>query len=1049
MNKLIAFFARQHVFPELLTVLIIVGGLTTLFNIRRESFPNVNFDIIVVSTIYAGASPSEVELLINSPLEEKLREVKGIKKMFSVAIESRGEIILQLDPDQTNSDEAKEDIQQIIDRFTELPEDAEDPVALVIESKITPVIEVTVSSDKEEISLKQIAKKVEALVEDIPQVAQVDILGDKKYEYRIEVDLKKLRSLDVSLAEILLALKEQNVTIPGGDYPILEDGVQKDVVVRTTGEFQNQKDIENLVIRTNDVGRSVYLKDLSRITFRLAEPTLAYKAFGKDALRLIVKKKEKADAITLVDRLKTLITEIETKAEYKDVKFGFLNDTSYYIRNRLNILSSNLLMGLVLVLIVLSLFMPFRIAVMVSMGIPVSFLGTIWVFGVYDYSLNLLSVMGLIIVVGMLVDDAVVVTENSVRLMEEGVPPEEAAIRGTQEIWKAVFASVLTTVLAFYPMMTMSGIFGKFVKFIPFAVIVALLISLMEAYFILPSHFARYAKPIDKTKIPKFKQKIESWWQKFTNQYADLLSRVVSPRGRYITLASFFLLLILSVFIAKSYLKFILFPPDGIEVFLVKAEAPKGSSLEQTKKLMEPVESIIQKLPKEEMLNYVMTVGEHRTRDDGADTKRGSHYGQFIVFLTPETDRSRVANVIIEDLKSKVQSQKDQIHKDLVVTFDRVIPGPPVGKPISIGVRGENMEDIKMALTEVSKAVSQFPGAKDITTNMSDGKKEKLLHINNEEASLAGLSAQTIGTSVRAAFEGIVPSTMRKLDEEIDLRVVLKEEQKSVDVLSQLEIVNPRGVLVPLKQVVTIEDTVGLESIFHESGRRQFSVLGDIDTKVSSAQEIVAKTKEWLKQQQGRFPNVSFHFGGENEDTDESLASLKRTFLLALMLIYFLLILTFGNFYQPFLIILAIPLGVISIIWTLAVHGKPLSFMATLGVVALAGVIVNNAIVFIDFINEGRGRGIDLQKAIVDAGKIRLRAVFLTTITTVLGLLPTAYGIGGLDKFVVPIALSLGWGLFLGSIMTMIYIPAFVMVAEDIRPLTLQFFKKLFNRQRS
>jgi multidrug efflux pump subunit AcrB len=239
-----------------------VGGLVTLFNIRRESFPNVNFDIIVISTLYPGASPNEVEKLINSPLEESLQEIKGIKKMFSVAIESRGEIIIQLDPDQTNSDEAKEDIQQVIDRFAELPEDAEDPVAIVLESKITPVIEVTLSSNKEDVALKKLAKSIELQIEKIAPVAQVDVLGDKKYEYRIEVDLQKLKQLDVSLSEILIALKDRNVTIPGGDYSISESGLQKEVVVRTTGEFQNIEDIKNCVLRSNELGRMVQLKDL-------------------------------------------------------------------------------------------------------------------------------------------------------------------------------------------------------------------------------------------------------------------------------------------------------------------------------------------------------------------------------------------------------------------------------------------------------------------------------------------------------------------------------------------------------------------------------------------------------------------------------------------------------------------------------------------------------------------------------------------------------------------------------------------------------------------
>jgi multidrug efflux pump subunit AcrB len=1030
MNKWIEFFARQQIFPELITILVIVGGLFSISNIRREAFPNVNFDVIVVATIYPGASPKEVERLISSPLEEDIREVTGIKKMYSISIEGRSEIVIQVDPDQSSTDDVKDDVQLIVDRFQDLPEDAEDPIVTVIESKIMPVIEVALSANLDEKNLKQVGKFVEREVEKISQVANVVITGDKKYEYRIKIDIEKLQKYDVSLQEILATLKETNVTIPAGDFIVKnDDGISRDMVVRTTGEFENGKDIENLVLRTNDLGRMIRLGDLAKIDFQLADSQMLYRANGASTLRLVVKKKEKADAINLVDSLKIKMEELQTRSELKDVNVDYINDSSYYIRNRLNILTTNLMVGLVLVLGILSLFLPFRVAMLVAMGIPFSFFITIWIFQYLGYSLNMITVMGLIIVVGMLVDDAIVVIENSVRFMEEGESPLEAAIKGTQTIWKAVFASVMTTVLAFWPMVMITGVFGKFVKFIPLAVIIALFASMVEAYFVLPSHFARWIKPMDKAKMPKFKQAFEKKWQGFVDGYARLLRKTTGSPGRYFIVFGFLGFLIFTLVLAGTSLKFILFPPDGVEIFIVKMEAPRGSTLQQTEKLILPVEKVIMGLSQEELMNYVITVGEHRTREDGADTKRGSHYAQAIVYLTPENKRNRIASDIIEDIKQKIGKPKD-----ITLVVGRVNPGPPVGSPINIGVRGEKYEEIEKAIIEIKNEITTWDGVKDVDSNYKLAKDERVLKYKPKEASLAGLSVQTIGTTVRALYEGLIPTTMRGKDEEIDVRVTFQEDQQNLDLLNRIKIPNSRGVLVPLNNVVDIEENIGIEAIFHEAAERQFSVMGDVDTKITSALEISAKAKKWIdKNLQEKYPNLSFIYGGENEDTDESLASLKSTFILALFLIFFILILTFENFYQPFLILSAIPLGIVSVIWTLILHGKPLSFMAMLGMIALAGVIVNNAIVFIDFMNEGRKEGLSAQESAIKAGRLRLRAVVLTSGTTVLGLLPTAYGIGGLDKFVVPIALALGWGMMIGSILVMFFIPALVVIAEDIR----------------
>lgn len=1029
MNYLIEYFAKQKVLPELLTVLVIGAGLISLKGIQRESFPSISYDIIAVSTFYPGASPEEVENLITSPLEQELREVEGIKKMTSVSIEGISEIVVQLDPDQVKVAEAEIDIQQVVDRFQDLPAEVEeDPIVISIESKNNPVIEVTLSTDLKDVKLKKAARFLEKELEKIPQSSGVDISGTTNYEYRVELRLKDLQDKQISVSEILQQLKNENVTIPAGDYTFLKDGIESEMVIRTTGQYKTPEDIERVVLRANDLGEPLLIKDVADVSFTLAEPAVMYKAYGKKALRLLVRKKETSDAIKLVDRVKEKLLVIKDHPMMAGVRAEYVNDNSERVRNRIRTLSSNLFIGLVLVLIVLGVFLPLRMALIVSVGIPFSFLATIWALGYFGITLNLLTMMGLIIVVGMLVDDAVVVAENAFQHIEKGLSPLEGAIKGTQEIWLAVFASVLTTILAFFPMVLMTGIFGKFVSFIPIAVIIALVMSLIEAYFVMPSHIALWGRPLDVSKQPKFKKAFEARWKRFNEGYIKILRRVISAPYRYLVVVGFLFIVVGTVMVSKNTLKFILFPPDGVETFIIKGTAPRGSSLDQSKALMEPLEQIVSELPENELMNYVMTVGEHKTRADGADTKRGTHYAQLTVYLTPENQRGRDANEVIEELKQKIGQPEN-----LDVIFTRKIPGPPVGSPISVGVRGENMDEIESALKDLYEEVVKWEGVKDINYNYTLGKEENVIRLNPVETYLAGLSVAEVGQSVRVFFEGVVPTTVKQLEDEIDVRVTLKKEEKTGSVLEEVTVLNRANQRVSLKQIATIEESVGVETIYHEANQRQFSLLGDVDTKITSSGEVVQRIKDWLPNISDKYPDLTFTFGGEEEDTNESLASLKRTFLLAVCLIYILLVLTFGNFYQPLLILSAIPLGITAVLWTLMLHGKPISFMATLGIIALAGIIVNNAIVYIDFVNKALKEGMDVMDAVIDAGRIRLRPIVLTTSTTVCGLLPTAYGLGGVDKFVMPVSLSLGWGLLFGSLMTSFFIPALVTAAEAHR----------------
>jgi multidrug efflux pump subunit AcrB len=1037
MKRMIEFFARQGMFSELLTVLVIGIGLYSLTAIKREAFPNVQYDIITVYTYFPGAAPSEVEKLITNPLEQEINEVDGIKKLFSTSLEGLSGIIIQLDPDQTTQEEAKVDIQEVIDRFKDLPEEAEDTLVSALESKIFPIIELSVSGGKDSFALKESARYLEKEIEKLPGVARVDLRGGREYEVRVEISAKKLKEYQLSFTEVVTALQAQNVSIPGGSFSKIEDGIEKDVIVRTEGQFEGVDDVKNTVVRSNDLGRAIVLSDVANVFMSLKKVQITHRVNGAEAIRLVVMKKERADAIAVIDGLKELVEGgTLNKSKMGNIETEYINDMSVLIRRRLGVLSNNLMVGLVLVVLVLSFFLPFRVSIVTAVGIPFSFLGAMTFFHLQDISLNLITMMGLIIVVGMLVDDAVVITENAIRHMEEGDDPMQAAIKGTQQIWTAVFASVMTTVLAFFPMMMMTGIFGKFVKYIPMGVILALLISLLECYFVLPYHIGRWVSLKHVARPEKGMRRVfDQLWNKLIQTYGRFLHTIT--KWRWTFFGGFIFIIVLSVVNVGVNMRVVLFPPEGIDQFLIKMKGANGTSLEQTTKLIQPIEKLVETLNEGEVKNYVTTVGQLKQREDDAG-ERGTHYAQIMVYLTPESARSRTAKEIMDSLRPKLVAPEGT-----QVFFERINPGPPVGKPINVGVRGEKYEDIMPLVNEVMGELKKIDGTKDLTHNYADGKEQLVVRVNQKEAAAVGLNTALVGRSVLSAYEGRIATSIRSLEDEIDVRVSLPEEEKmGKSEPGDLQVLNSFGRLVSLKSIADFSIEKGVEYYFHIDNQRQVTVSGDVDVSKTSATEVSNLIRSKVDDYKAKYPNLNLHFGGEGEDTEESLASLGRAFVLALVLIYFLLILTFQSFVWPIIIILVIPIGVVSVIWALFFHGQPLSFMGMLGIVALAGVIVNNSIVFVDFVINGRKRGLSPRESIIKAGQQRLRPIVLTTLTTVCGILPTAYGIGGLDPFIVPIALSLGWGILIGAILSSLFLPAFVSIFDDIRAIGKKTVKR-------
>ena len=1021
MNELIRYFIKQPMLVNIITLIVLGFGIYSLFFVKREAFPSIDFDTISVFTVYPGASPETVEKLITTPLEDNLQDVDGIKRMQSVSTQSTSIISIELDADVTNSRLAQSDIQDVVDSWRELPQTAEDPVVTAINTKLFPVITVAIKGEVEEEILKAVAKSLEAPIEAIADVAKVRFEGIRADEWQVNADPAQLRRWDVTLGELSAALRRNNLNIPGGSLWITDQqsSPAKEVIIRTVGELTTQADIENTVVRANLLGEPIYVKDVAQVNHGFEERKIYLRTGGMPSHNIVVLKKEQGDIIHLVEELKRLMVE-EQKMFPEGVTYELIDDSSYIVKRRLNVLSNNLIIGLVLVLIILSLALPSKIALISAFGIPFAFLTAIALMYLLGISVNIISMLGLILVVGMLVDDAVVVTENAQRTMEAGLPPEEAALKSTQEIWPPLLTSVTTTMMAFAPLLFMGGTLGKFIQYVPYGVLLGLTASLFECFFILPNHIAHWVK-----QSPKHRQPRQTFWQtQIIPRYGAVLHWII--KLRYLGIVLVVILLGATAWLFKTQMGFMMFPRGGIAEFTIRIEGEVGIPLSDTLAVIKQIETAVATLPLEELQEFESVVGRYSMGNQRGTS--GSQYGQVTVRLTDANDRTRSVTLIIDELKAKIGSVPQT-----KIRFAKRRAGPPVGRPVAIGVRGEDYAEIQTVVAEVKSLLETEPGVTDISDTFTPGKEEVHLMINPQQAAAAGLTLNTIGQTVRTAFEGTIPTTIRQASEEVDIRVKLdNSHHNNLATLKELTITNARGQRIPLDQVAAFERRASIASYEREDNQRQIVVQADINYRQTTPLAVNAAMAAKLLPLEEQYPNISFHFGGEQQDTEENSKELLRIVIITFCGIFLLLTLLFNNIFQPFLISLTIPLAIIPVVWAFYLHNMTLTFFALIGMVALAGVIVNNAIVLTSFINTHRRQGMAATASIIAACQTRLRPILLTTVTTVSGILPTAYGIGGLDPFVVPLAMALGWGLALGSILVCLVYPIFLAIFDDL-----------------
>jgi multidrug efflux pump subunit AcrB len=1016
------FSVKNSLLVNLISLFILIAGFYTLFvyKIRKEAFPEVSYDVVLVDTFYPGAPPEEIERLVTVPLEREVKGVDGIEEMTSTSLENRSNITIKISQDIKDKAKVVNDIQKAVDRVRDLPAGVEDdPLVTEITSGEIPVIQIALSGQLQEALLQEHVENLEDILQEVPGVSSVKRRGWRNREVWVEVDPDKIIDLHVSVEEIMESLRRRNRSIPGGKLR-----GETEFSIRTTGEFFTLEEIEEVVIRANESGNWLKVGDVAQVRFAFEDEDTINKSFGTRSINLVVIKRASGDAVKIVDEVKRKTAQYLEEVE-APIKVSYINDISYYIKRRLGVLKNNGIVGLFLVCGVLMLFLNKRIAILTALGLPIAFSATLAVMGVIDLSINLVSMFGLIIVLGMLVDDGIIVAENAARYLEEGLSPKEAAIKGTEEVVKPVATTVITTIAAFSPLLFMEGMLGKFIWAIPLVVIIALLCSLMEAFVILPSHFADFVS------IKNFRSKRElPWFKKILSFYTRLLNAALNRR--YLVMAGLLVLLLVSGFMA-SRMKFVLFgSEEGIEQFYIKAEADAGTNLYTMNGLMADFEDIVSNMPQDQLEAFtteVGSIGESWFFDPYG--KSGSHVGQVTVYLTPYTQRHKTVSEIIEELRPKVMA----VEGFQRVYFDKDQGGPPVGKPIAMQIRGENFAVLNEIAQKASSFLSGIKGVSDITSDYEVGRKEIHVLVDTQEAARAYLSVGEIAASIRNAFKGGIATSIKpvKAEEEIDVLVRFPLEQRKVkDSFHKLFVPNRFGNLIPLSKIARLEEKISLARVKHLDGKRVVTVNGEVDKENVTSESVSAMLAEEFKDIPQDYPGYRVSFGGEQEENVKSKRSFVRAFGLAFLLVFFILAANFGSLIQPLMVMSAIPFGLIGVVWAFRFHGYPLSFFMMMGIVGLMGIVVNDSIVLVDFINNLRAKGSRRRDSIVESGRLRLRPVLLTTITTALGLAPTAYGIGGGDPFLRPMALTIVWGVVCATALTLVVLPCIYAVIDDI-----------------
>jgi len=1013
MKSFFRFFAERHILATLITIMIIMLGVSTIISIKRDIYPQVEFGMIIITTRYPGASPEDVELNVTNKIEEELKSVTGIERMTSVSMENVSVIQVMIDIDAKDQDKIKTEIREAVGRVTDFPvEVTESPLITEPSSTDQPVIEVGLSGDIPYERLREHARIFEKKLKNVSGVSRLERYGYRAREIRVEVSPGAVEKYQIPMYEIINAVQRRNIRGTTGSFESYTS--ERDLV--TLAQFRNPAEVGDVIVRSTFEGPLIKLRDLAVVKDDFEDERLLSRINGKPAISFLVYLSESADVIRASDAIKELIKK-ENENLPENVKVLYSNDISRIVSNSFKVVLNNGLIGLVLVILLLPIFLNFRTAFWVAMGIPVAMLGTIFLLPLFGMYLDTITLTGMILVIGIIVDDAIIIAENISRRREMGDSPIDAATNGIHEVSRPVVTTILTTFLVFAPMFFMPGVFGKYIIPIPLAISLALFISLLEAMVALPAHL-----------LPGLRKRSaeatgRKWFKNLQKGYRRIVFHLL--KLRYVLVVVFIILLITSFWYAGKYIKFILFPSEMADSFYVGTELPVGTPLKTTSDKIKVIEDLVSELPEEELASFTTRIGRNPFINAESES-----YAFISVNLTPYTERSRTADEIVEFLRQKTNELKD--HGEIIYLIET--GGPPVGKPISLQVIGADDALRTQLADSVEAFLGSITGVKDITRDDKSGKSQVEIKINYAKLARLGLTVADVAQNVRIAYDGEIVTSIRYGDEDVDFRVMIQERaRRRLSYLNRLLIPNRQGRLIPLKEVAYLKSGPGKSDFRHLDGERTITIEADIEQNTTTPLEVNEAVRSQFDVDRD-WPGTRIGLGGEIFETEKSMAGLFRTLIIAVVGIYFLLVLLFNSMTQPFLVMMAIPFGIIGVIFAFGFHGEPFSFVAIMGIIGLCGVVVNDSLVLVNHINDlkEQKKGEGVREIVAEGTADRLRAIVLTTITTVAALLPLAYGLGGTATFMAPMALALGWGLVFATPLTLVLVPCLYMIGQDI-----------------
>ena len=1042
MKAPIKWMAANPVAANLLMMIFIIGGIIMGYNMKQEVFPEIELDRIQVSVEYPGAGPEEVEEGILLKVEDSITGIEGIKEIKSVASEGQGivmsEVLLGEDVDLV-----LQDIKAEVDRIITFSEEAEKPIVTKLVAR-REVIFVAVYGNAPERGLRELAEQVREDLLFLPEITQTDLIGVRPYEISIEVPEENLRQYNLTLDQIAERVKRASIDMPAG--AVKSEGGE--VLIRTKEKRYHGTEYASITVLEKEDGAEVRLRDIAVVKDTFRETDVFAKFNGMPAAMIAVYRVGDQKPTTISKIVKKYVKE-KSKTLPDSVHIATWNDSTELLKSRMNLLLKNAFLGLILVSLILGLFLRVRLAFWVMLGIPISFLGALFIMPALDVSINMISLFAFILALGIVVDDAIIVGENIYHHSRRNKTYQLAAVDGTVEVGTPVIFSVLTTIAAYLPLVFVTGTMGKFIKVIPFVVIPILVVSLIESLYILPAHLAHTAPPPkQRGQIGRFMEQLhEGFDTRLKNfirgPYRRFLSRCIS--FRYLTFAVAIAIFFMAVgLLAGGIVKFRFMPKVDGDFITASLKMPIGTPVTQTtlaqQHIVEKAKEVVagydsERKDKSSVLRHIYSLVGSKIPMGLADigSSSGAHFSDVLLFLTQSEKRgvssAEIANRWREEV-GEIPGADSLVFSSELVRF---------GKNIDIRLSHDNFDVLTVAARRVKEALAQYPGVSDIDDNYTKGKRELKLKLKSEARTL-GITEENLGRQIRSAFYGAEALRLQRGRNEVKIMVRYPEEdRKSLGDLESMRIHTPNGTEVPFSSAAEVHEGRGYSQINRTDRKRSINVAASVDSKKINAEEVVLDLqKTVLNDLKIDYPGLTYDMEGEEKERKDSMQSMMKGFAIILFMIYALLAVPFKSYSQPLLIMTSIPFGLVGALLGHWIMGFDLSMLSLFGIVALTGVVVNDSLLLIDTVNRKRQQGIEEIHAVKESAERRFRPILLTSLTTAFGLLPMILEKSMQAQFLIPMAISLAFGILFATGITLLLVPSLYLILEDVKGLFRQ-----------